>query len=194
MILGEKSLATPRSQTCAGGLPVQCSNQLSYIPTPTLTQSPEVGTNATRWISSVQSLDWMGYPRDKRDDSAEILFQPFLQEAFVSILALARMSTLLCCPSSISSTNYWVNHLKPKITSLPLCQAGHNFAWTMMTISLILSNFSTIKEESEWLSSAMQSHQFNCRNEAEFGILMNLSSLFLCKCNSSHWALYLFAA
>ena len=34
--------------------------------------------------SSVQSLDWLGCRRNVRDDSAEILFQSFLQEALVS--------------------------------------------------------------------------------------------------------------
>ena len=35
-------------------------------------------------FSSVQSFDWLGCSGDMRDDSAEILFQPFLQEALVS--------------------------------------------------------------------------------------------------------------
>ena len=29
---GEKSLAAPGNRTCVGGVPVRCSNQLSYIP------------------------------------------------------------------------------------------------------------------------------------------------------------------
>ena len=53
-------------------------------------------------FSSIQSLDRLGRRGDMRDDSAEILFKSFLQEALVSILALTGMSTLWhfsCGPS-----------------------------------------------------------------------------------------------
>ena len=36
------------------------------------------------WFSSVQSLDCLGHQEDMRDDSAESLFQSFLQQALVS--------------------------------------------------------------------------------------------------------------
>ena len=39
--------------------------------------------NTTVQFSSVQSLDRLGRRGDKRDDSAEVLFQSFLQEALV---------------------------------------------------------------------------------------------------------------
>ena len=41
-------------------------------------------------ISSVQSLDLLGHQGDMTDDSEEILFQSFLQEAFVSNSCLSR--------------------------------------------------------------------------------------------------------
>ena len=41
-------------------------------------------------FSSVQSLDRLGRPRDMADDSAEILFQSFLQEAPVSSSGMGR--------------------------------------------------------------------------------------------------------
>ena len=42
------------------------------------------GFDNLRGGSSVQSLDQFGHQGDMRDDSAEILLQPFLQEALVS--------------------------------------------------------------------------------------------------------------
>ena len=39
--------------------------------------------NKERLFSSVQSLDQLGHQGDMRDDSAEILFQSFLQEVLV---------------------------------------------------------------------------------------------------------------
>ena len=53
--------------------------------------------------SSVQSLDRLGHWGDMRDDSAEILFQSFLWVADVNSSGMSRISTLWCCPSSISS-------------------------------------------------------------------------------------------
>ena len=41
-------------------------------------------------FSSVQSLDQLGRGRDKRADSAEFLFQSFLQEAYVSTSGVSR--------------------------------------------------------------------------------------------------------
>ena len=41
-------------------------------------------------ISSVQSFDQLGRRRDLRDNSAEILFQSFLQEAAVSSSGMSR--------------------------------------------------------------------------------------------------------
>ena len=41
-------------------------------------------------FSLVQSLDRLGRREDRRDDSAEILFQSFLQEAVVNSSGMAR--------------------------------------------------------------------------------------------------------
>ena len=43
-----------------------------------------------RGFSSVQSLDRLGLQGDMRDDSAEMLFQSFLQEALVSSYGMGR--------------------------------------------------------------------------------------------------------
>ena len=61
-------------------------------------------------FSSVQSFDRLGRRgrrggRGIRDDSAEIVFQSFMQRRSLwAVLARAGMSTLRCCPSIISST------------------------------------------------------------------------------------------
>ena len=41
-------------------------------------------TYSKNMVSSVQSFNWLGCQRHMRDDSAGILFQPFLQETLVS--------------------------------------------------------------------------------------------------------------
>ena len=61
-------------------------------------------------VRSVQSLNRFGRQGDMRDDSAEILFQPFQQETLVSNLAWAGMSSVRCCPSSISSDDHGIAH------------------------------------------------------------------------------------
>ena len=48
------------------------------------------GDHETAQFSSVQSLDQLGRRRDLMDDSAEILFQSFLQEALVSSSGMGR--------------------------------------------------------------------------------------------------------
>ena len=53
-------------------------------------------------FSSVQSLDRFGRRGDMRDDSAEILFQSFLQEALVSSSGMGRDVHSLMLSSSIS--------------------------------------------------------------------------------------------
>ena len=45
-------------------------------------------------FSSVQSFDGLGYRGDTTDDSAEILFHSFLQEAPVGSSDMGMMSTL----------------------------------------------------------------------------------------------------
>ena len=63
-----------------------------------------------RTLSSVQSLDQLVHWRDMRDDSAEILFQTFLQEAHLEQFAGAWTSILWCCPSSISLCRSRIAH------------------------------------------------------------------------------------
>ena len=48
------------------------------------------GFDNLRGGSSVQSLDQFGHQGDMRDDSAETLLQPFLQEALVSSSGMGR--------------------------------------------------------------------------------------------------------
>ena len=48
------------------------------------------GLKIQRKFSSVQSLDPLGHQGDMRDDSAEILFQSFLQEALLSSSSMGR--------------------------------------------------------------------------------------------------------
>ena len=45
------------------------------------------------------------------DDSAEILFHSFQRRLLLAVFAWAGMSTLWCCPSSISSADHIVTHL-----------------------------------------------------------------------------------
>ena len=61
-------------------------------------------------ISSAQFLDQKGRQGDMRNDSADILFQYFLQEALVSSSrrGWVGMSTFWCCPSSIFSANHGI--------------------------------------------------------------------------------------
>ena len=59
-------------------------------------------------LTSSLTLRSDGRRGDMRDDSAEILLQGFQQEALVGSLALAGMSTLSCCPFSISSSDHGV--------------------------------------------------------------------------------------
>ena len=62
-------------------------------------------------FSSVQSLDKLGRQGNMRDDSAESLFQSFLQEARASSSGIGRgMFTLCCCPSNIFSADHGVAH------------------------------------------------------------------------------------
>ena len=57
-------------------------------------------------VSSVQSLDRLGHWGDMMNDSAEILFQAFLQEAIVSSSGMGRDVHFWHCPSSISCANH----------------------------------------------------------------------------------------
>ena len=41
---GRKSLATPGNRTCVSGMKVRCSNQLSYIPSPSHPKYPSIRT------------------------------------------------------------------------------------------------------------------------------------------------------
>ena len=61
--------------------------------------------------SSVQSLDWLGCPRDMSDDSAEISFHFFFcRRPLWAVLACTDMSTLWCYPSSISTADHGFAH------------------------------------------------------------------------------------
>ena len=62
-------------------------------------------------FSSVQSLDWLGHWGDMRDDSAEILFQSFLQEALVSSSSMGRYVHSLML--SIQHFSCWPQHHPP---------------------------------------------------------------------------------
>ena len=65
-----------------------------------------------RALVQFSSVPWLiGMSWDMRDNSAEILFQSFPQEALVSSLACAGMSTFWSCPSSIFSADHGVVHL-----------------------------------------------------------------------------------
>ena len=69
------------------GTPISCSCSSDNVE-PTLTLKCRWDENLS--ISSVQSLDRLDRRRDMRNDSAEIFFQSFLQEALVSSSGMGR--------------------------------------------------------------------------------------------------------
>ena len=68
-------------------------------------------------FSSVQSLDRMGRRGNIKDDSAEVLFQSFLQEALVSSSGMGRDVRSLALSSSISSADH-------DVANSPRCSEG----------------------------------------------------------------------
>ena len=94
----------------------QPSEMWLYTRFPLVFPSP-IEPPCSSWPLAVRSVHFspltIGSPRrrDMRDNSAEILFQCFLQEAIVSSSGMGRdVSTLWCFPSSISSADQGVAH------------------------------------------------------------------------------------